>query len=133
MNVIRRLINSWCRFKITRNGTSLIEMARDKYQRAYELFKQLESQMDLNLAVMALNLRKVDRLISQHGNELKMSFKNLKENGAPILYYAIEENDSHLLRMLVKKCENPLNMFMSDNQGVNFFFDSCFSFSTTKK
>ncbi len=46
MNVIRRLVNSWCKFKIKKNGLNLIDYAKEKkFKSALELFASLEIQM----------------------------------------------------------------------------------------
>lgn len=46
INVVRKLINSWCKFKIKKNGKYLIDYAKEKkFKSALELFLSLEAQM----------------------------------------------------------------------------------------
>jgi hypothetical protein len=47
MNIIRRLVNSWCKFNnVKKNGKSVIEYAIEKnFKSAYELFGSLSFQM----------------------------------------------------------------------------------------
>ena len=52
MNVIRRLVNSWCKFKIKKNGLSLIDYAKEKkFKSALELFASLEAQMVVSIVL----------------------------------------------------------------------------------
>ena len=46
INVIRRLINTWCKFNVKKNNKSLIEYAKEKkFKAALDLFVSLEIQM----------------------------------------------------------------------------------------
>ena len=46
INVIRRLVNTWCKFNVKKNGKSLIDYAKEKkFKQAFDLFVSLEAQM----------------------------------------------------------------------------------------
>lgn len=78
MNVIRRLVNSWCKFNVQRHGKTLIEYAIEKkFSPAVELFRSLEAQMDLCFAVMACNVKKVQHIFKNRSSELLLNFKNM--------------------------------------------------------
>jgi hypothetical protein len=78
MNIIRRLVNSWCKFKVKKNGKTLIEYAKEKkFNKALELFILMETQMDMCYAVLANNLEKVKTILETKGSYLRMDFKNM--------------------------------------------------------
>ena len=78
MNIVRRLVNSWCKFKVKRKGKLLIDYAREKqFQPAVDLFKQLEVQMDLCFTVLACNINKVEHIIKNNYSSLIINFKNM--------------------------------------------------------
>ncbi len=78
MNIIRRLINSWCHFKVKRKGQLLIDYAKQKqFQPAIDIFNQLEVQMDLCSAVLACNIKKCESIIKNNYSSLLINFKNM--------------------------------------------------------
>jgi hypothetical protein len=78
MNIIRRLVNSWVKFKVKRKGKLLIEYAREKqFQSAVDFFNQLDVQMDLCFAVLACNIKKVESIIKDNYSGLMINFKNM--------------------------------------------------------
>ena len=78
INVIRRLVNSWCKFNVKRDGKRIIDYAIEKkFFTAVDLFRSLEIQMDLCFAVMACNVKKVQYILLNHSNNLLLNFKNM--------------------------------------------------------
>ncbi len=78
MSIVRRLVNSWCKFKVCKEGKSLVEYAREcGFTQCLELFASLEHQMDLCFAVLACNVTKCDRFVKNHPTSLKMNFRNM--------------------------------------------------------
>ncbi|CAF0712961.1 unnamed protein product [Brachionus calyciflorus] len=121
INVIRRLVNSWCRFNVSKKGKSLIEYAKMKnFREAFEIFQSLEITMDLCSAVLACNVEKVENLITNKSSEIKLNFKNMKENNSTILYYAIQENNQNLLKALLKLKPYILGEYINDELDIDY-------------
>ncbi len=101
INIIRRLINTWCKFDVKKNNKNLIEYAKEKnFKAAFELFASLQAQMVLNksnilnkidsllvkkfisfkelcFAVLACNQTKVEKIVKENQSSLKLNFKNM--------------------------------------------------------
>ncbi len=121
MNIIRRLVNSWCKFKVKKAGKFLIDFAREKsFTPAVDLFNSLEAQMDLCFSVLACNVQKVQYLIENHKSELLLNFKNMKEKGSTVLSYAIKENNYDLLALILSYKPNILSEFELDEKGIDY-------------
>ncbi|RNA35635.1 serine threonine- phosphatase 6 regulatory ankyrin repeat subunit A-like, partial [Brachionus plicatilis] len=121
MSIIRRLVNSWCKFKVCKEGKSLIQLAKEQnFREAFELFKSLETTMDLFTAVLAGNEQKVEFITLYHHSDIKLNFKNMREKNATILYYAIKQNNVGILKAILKIKPYVLNEYQSDELDIDF-------------
>ncbi len=121
MNIIRRLVNSWCKFKVKKAGKFLIDYAREKnFTSAVDLFSSLEPQMDLCFSVLACNVAKIKKLIEINKSQLLLNFKNMKENGSTVLSYAIKEKSYELLTLVLDYKPFILSEIELDEKGIDY-------------
>lgn len=76
--------------------------------------------MDLCFAVFACNQVKVARIVRENFDSLKMGFKNMKDRGATVMFYAIKENNYDLLQSVYEAKKDFLNEFISDDMDIDY-------------
>lgn len=100
---LRRLVNNWCSTDIFRGSDHLIDVAlRGGHEPIIRLVSGVFWTMKLIRAVLAGNVRAVKELVTTQLKELNLDFRNMSEEGAPILYFTIKRNDIEITRLLVE-------------------------------
>ncbi|CAN7991089.1 unnamed protein product, partial [Ixodes hexagonus] len=100
---VRRIINMWCRTEVLqKDGPSLKELALDSgHEDIITLVLGVEPSMRLVHHVLARKVEKVKEILCAERNNLNLDFRNMSDQGAPILYYAIANRDAEIVRLLI--------------------------------
>ena len=111
MDLIRRLVNSWCKFINVKKRLNkedyctIIDYARKKkFEAAINLFEKLEMQMNLSFSVFARNLPKIESILTDNKCSLLINyhFKNMIDSNATLKYYILKENNIDLVNCIKK-------------------------------
>lgn len=99
---LRRLVNNWCSTDIYQEGVHLVDLAlRGGHEPIIRLVTGVFWTMKLIRAVMAGNRGAVKELLDNQLKELQLDFRNMSENGAPILHFVIERGDFEMAKLLI--------------------------------
>ncbi|XP_049528804.1 uncharacterized protein LOC119435830 isoform X3 [Dermacentor silvarum] len=123
---VRRLVNMWCRTDAFTNGCNLKELALESgHEEIISLILGVEPSMRLVHHVLARNVEKVRKLLCMERMNLNLDLRNMSDHGAPILYYAIANKDTDIVRLLVSAgCHIFTLMRDVDNQEIPVLFSA---------
>ncbi|XP_003739878.1 uncharacterized protein LOC100902535 [Galendromus occidentalis] len=119
---VRRLINFWVRMDGERYGKTLLESAQSTgNDKITQLISGIAPSMALVHHVLARDRRKVQALLtkSKKRPNFLFDFRHFGGQGAPILYYAMANQDVHISRLLVNSGAQ-LFTSMRDADGIEF-------------
>ncbi|XP_055331705.1 uncharacterized protein LOC129583772 [Paramacrobiotus metropolitanus] len=97
---VRCLVNLWHKVSLTRNGRTLFHFAVDNANPyIISLIGGIEATMDIAHFVLAGDLERL-RAVRSNGRYIKRTLKHFGHSCAPILYFAIVQNDFQLVEEL---------------------------------
>jgi ankyrin repeat protein len=125
MDLIRRLVNSWCKFinvkkRLNKQNDycTIIEYARKKkFEGAINLLEKLEVQMNFSFSVFARNLSKIEKILMDNNSSILINynFKNMIDSNATLKYYILRENNIDLVNCIKKYSQKFSNELMRLN------------------
>ncbi|XP_065298835.1 putative ankyrin repeat protein RF_0381 isoform X8 [Dermacentor albipictus] len=123
---VRRIVNMWCRTDALTNGCNLKELALESgHEEIISLILGVEPSMRLVHHVLARKVEKVRNLLGTERGNLNLDLRNMSDHGAPILYYAIANKDTDIVRLLVSAgCHIFTLMRDADNQEIPVLFSA---------
>ncbi|XP_077503430.1 uncharacterized protein LOC144113914 isoform X3 [Amblyomma americanum] len=123
---VRRIVNMWCRTDGFVDGYSLKELALESgHEEIISLILGVEPSMRLVHHVLARNVEKVRKILCTERVHLNLDLRNMSDQGAPILYYAIANKDVDIVRLLVLSgCHVFTLMRDADNQEIPVLFSA---------
>ncbi|XP_075557022.1 uncharacterized protein LOC142589356 isoform X3 [Dermacentor variabilis] len=123
---VRRIVNMWCRTDALTNGCNLKELAMESgHEEIISLILGVEPSMRLVHHVLARKVEKVRKLLRMERGNLNLDLRNMSDHGAPILYYAIANKDTDIVRLLVSAgCHIFTLMRDADNQEIPVLFSA---------
>ncbi|XP_054919636.1 uncharacterized protein [Dermacentor andersoni] len=123
---VRRIVNMWCRTDALTNGCNLKELALESgHEEIISLILGVEPSMRLVHHVLARKVEKVRKLLGTERGNLNLDLRNMSDHGAPILYYAIANKDTDIVRLLVSAgCHIFTLMRDADNQEIPVLFSA---------
>ncbi|XP_065298840.1 alpha-latroinsectotoxin-Lt1a-like isoform X9 [Dermacentor albipictus] len=108
------------------NGCNLKELALESgHEEIISLILGVEPSMRLVHHVLARKVEKVRNLLGTERGNLNLDLRNMSDHGAPILYYAIANKDTDIVRLLVSAgCHIFTLMRDADNQEIPVLFSA---------
>lgn len=119
INDVRRLINLWCKTDLTKNNKTLQELAIETgNEEIIGLIFSIHPTMKLIHHVLASDIKKVKYLMETSPNNLLLDLRNMSHNGAPILYFVLQQKDAEMVKLFI---ENGCHIYtiMRDNEGCD--------------
>lgn len=98
---LRRLVNNWCSTDIYQNGVHLTDLALSTgHEPIIRLVTGVCATMKLIRAIKAGNANAVGHLLENNLKDLHLDFRNMSDEGAPLLYYVIEREEVTFRKVL---------------------------------
>ncbi|XP_064641633.1 uncharacterized protein LOC135496306 isoform X2 [Lineus longissimus] len=122
---VRKLINLWCRVDLHRGDKTLMHLALEKgTENIIRIIKEIGPSMELAHSVLAADVKSTKMLCNSCKN-INTEFKNLGENGATPLFYAIRQNNHELVDTLrAKGARVETTIIVEEEMDMPIFFSA---------